>query len=73
MRISQLLQSDLVSDYAIIEIWRKPFGASKGERAGKWERVAEGYKNEYSVLKFEGMEISEFSYKSYPETFSIFI
>lgn len=73
MRISQLLKSDLVGDHTIIEIWRKPFGEASWQRAGRWELAAEGYKDEYSILKFEGVEIRELYYKSYPETFTIYL
>lgn len=73
MRISQLLKSDLVGDRTIIEIWRKPLSQPTWQRAGKWELAVEGFKDEYSILKFEGSEIRELYYKSYPETFSIYL
>lgn len=67
MRISQLLQSEIVTERTVIEIYRKM------STADRYECVAEGYSNEYQITKFEGVEMAEFSWKSYPNVVSIFI
>lgn len=72
MRIRQLLQSCLVGDRAIIEIWKKPFRFPDWEHTSKWERIAYGYKDDTEVLKFQEYDICEFYYKSYPECFDIY-
>lgn len=66
MKISQLIKSDIVSDNAIIEIWKKNEFLS-----GYNQRVADGYKNDVDVLSFAECEIDNFYYKSYPEIFDV--
>lgn len=67
MRISQLLQSELVKENTVIEIYRKM------KTMDKWERVACGYFYEYPIIKFEDAEVIELSWKSYPNVLTLFI
>lgn len=67
MKISQLLKSDFVSDTSIIEIWEK------NKFVSGHIRVADGYKDDVDVLKFEEYDIDTFYYKSYPERFDVYI
>lgn len=67
IKVGQLLQSNIVGDHAIIEIWEK------NKFVSGYKRIADGYKDDLSILDFAKSDISEFYYKSYPEGIDITI
>lgn len=69
MKIGKLLQSEIVSDRAAIQIYK----TYKSPRRTRNALEAEGFKDEQSILQFADTELTEFYYKEYPNIITIYI
>lgn len=69
MKIGKLLQSGIVDDHAVIEIFR----TYKYPLRSRSFREATGYNDDKEILRFADTDLTEFYYKENPNIITVYI